>query len=55
MSWIPVAVAGSLLASLLVGLVVAAVLGELAARVSELDYEAWASMPLAARRSSSDR
>jgi hypothetical protein len=55
MIWIPFAVAGALLVPLLVGLVVAAMLGEIAARLSELDYEAWTSMPLVAHRSTSDR
>jgi hypothetical protein len=46
MTWIPLAVAGALLVPLLVGLAVAAVLGEIAVRASELDDEAWAVMPL---------
>jgi len=46
MTWIPVAVVGALLVSLLVGLFIAAVLGQIAARLSELDDELWAAMPL---------
>ena len=52
MAWIPVVAAGVLLVSLLTGLSIAAVLGRISARLSELDQEFWAAMPLSA--SSSD-
>lgn len=48
MAWIPIALAVVLLVSLSAGLGVAAVLGKLAARRSELDDELWAAMPVTA-------
>lgn len=55
MAWIPTAVAVVLLLSLSTGLGVAAVLGRIATRLSELDDELWAAMPVGAQRSTSDR
>jgi hypothetical protein len=53
MAWIPIAVAFALLFSLFAGLGVAAVLGKIAARLSELEDELWTAMPVTAP--SSDR
>jgi hypothetical protein len=55
MAWIPIAVAATLLLSLSAGLVAAAVLGKIAARLSELDDELWAAKPAGTQRSTSDR
>jgi hypothetical protein len=54
MSWIPIAIVSALLVSLLAGLMVAAVLGDIAERLSEQDMDFWASLPLTAQRTSSD-
>jgi hypothetical protein len=48
MAWIPIAVAVVLLVSVSAGLGVAAVLGRIARRLSELDDELWAAMPVKA-------